>query len=121
MGKKDKLAVNLAPKKFIGIAEKIVEGLLESGFMEEIVPEVSDPKGTVKISFRGNNYSKEGTEIKGRFTEAIAEAIKINLTYGNLGTLTLRNNSGQIVAKLYILPDGTLADDSWVRNEGWKH
>jgi len=27
----------------------------------------------------------------------------------------LRDNAGRIIGKLYILPDGTLADDSWVR------
>lgn len=45
---------------------------------------------------------------------------KNNPTYGNMSTMTLRNNKGQIVAKLYILPDGRLANDSWLCNEGWK-
>lgn len=108
MGKKDELVVNLAPKKFIRIAEKILEGLLESGFVKENM-------ANIDVVYFPERVLKNG------FVEAIAEAIKKNLTYGNLGTLTLRNNLGEIVAKLYILPDGTLADDSWVRNEGWKH
>jgi len=48
MGNKDKLAVDTLVKKFYGIAEKIVEGLLERGYMEEI----PSPKGTNKITFR---------------------------------------------------------------------
>jgi len=37
------------------------------------------------------------------------------MNYGNMSTLTLRDNKGAIVGKLYILPNGTLADDSWTR------
>jgi len=102
MGKNVKLADK--SKKYFDIAKKIVEGLLESEFCKE------EYLGHIIIS------SKEIR--KDKFIEIIAEALKTNLTYGNLGTLTLRNNKGEIVAKLYILPDGTLADDSWLRNEG---
>jgi len=112
---KDKLAVDLSVKKYLSIAEKIVEGLLERGFIEEIPSLASDPKGIIKVTFRGNNYVKSGMALKKRLIEEIAEAMKTNLTYGNLGTMTLRDNVGRIIGKLYILPDGTLADDSWVR------
>lgn len=37
------------------------------------------------------------------------------ILYGNLSTLTLRDNLGRIVGKLYILPNGKLADDSWLK------
>jgi len=100
-----------ALEKYRGIAEKIVEGLRESGFLA-----TKNDKGYWEVYFTEVPPPSKETLIK-----AIAKAILKNLTYGNLGTLTLRNNKGQIVAKLYILPDGTLADDSWVRNEGWKH
>ena len=104
--KKDKLAVFARDvKKYYGIAEKILEGLLESGFGRE-----GDAGYVIFDSGRQ----------KSKVIEAIAGALVKNLTYGNLGTLTLRNNDGRIVAKLYILPDGTLADDSWLCNEGWK-
>lgn len=107
--RKDKVATldNLAPKKFVGIAEKIVEGLLQSEFCED----------QYRIGYIGFPHKPMKKE---KFVEAIAKAIKSNLTYGNLSTLTLRNNLGEIVAKLYVLPDGTLADDSWLCNKGWK-
>lgn len=98
----------LAIKKYYSIAEKIVEGLLKAKFIVE-----ENRRGYWEVIF--SKFPSKDTFIK-----AIAEAILKNLTYGNLGTLTLRNNRGQIVAKLYILPDGTLADDSWLCNEGWK-
>jgi len=96
MGKENKLAVQDS-KRYFRIAQKIVEGLLELGYMEE------GKHGA--ISYRYSSRSK--------LIEGVAKALKNNLTYGNLGTITMRNNTGRIVAKLYILPDGTLADDSW--------
>lgn len=39
---------------------------------------------------------------------------------GDLGVLTMRNNKSEIVAKLYLMPDGTLHPDSWICPEGWK-
>ena len=39
---------------------------------------------------------------------------------GDLETLTKENKAGEIVAKLYILPDGTLHEDSWICPPGWK-
>ena len=41
-------------------------------------------------------------------------------TIGDLGTLTMKNNNGEIVAKFYIMPDGTLHEDSWICPKGWK-
>lgn len=35
-------------------------------------------------------------------------------------TLTLENDNGEIVAMLYIFPDGTLHEDSWLCPAGWK-
>jgi len=35
-------------------------------------------------------------------------------------TITVTNNEGLIVAKLYILPNGNLHADSWFCNKGWK-
>ncbi len=105
MRKSDKLAVRKNVKKFYRMAERIVEGLLELGYFRE------GDHGELTYQYTQ----------KSKLIEGISEAMKNNLTYGNLGTMTLRNNLGQIVAKLYMLPDGTLADDSWVRNEGWKY
>jgi len=31
-----------------------------------------------------------------------------------------KNKSGEIVAQLYIFPDGTLHEDSWICPAGWK-
>ena len=42
--------------------------------------------------------------------------IDTELTYGDLDTMTLINKEGTIVAKLYILPNGNLAEDSWLRS-----
>jgi len=114
MGKNDESAVK--PKQFSYMALNIVETLVELGFLKE-VKEVNLPvlHGDTKhavILFQNRHKSK--------VVEAVAEAIKRSSTFGNLGTMTLRNNKGQIVAKLYILPDGTLADDSWICNKGWK-
>ena len=39
---------------------------------------------------------------------------------GDLETRTMENKNGEIVAKLYILPDGTLHVDSWICPAGWK-
>lgn len=44
----------------------------------------------------------------------------IELKMGDLGTITMRNNEGRIVVKLYILPDGCLHPDSWLCPRGWK-
>jgi len=41
------------------------------------------------------------------------------LTMGDLGTIMMRNNSGFVVAKLYIMPDGSLHEDSWICPKGW--
>jgi len=41
------------------------------------------------------------------------------LTYDDLGQIIIKNNKGQITACLWILPDGTLADDSWIHHRGW--
>jgi len=41
------------------------------------------------------------------------------LTYGDLGQIIMKNNKGQITVCLWILPDGTLADDSWIHHRGW--
>jgi len=82
-------------EKFLKLAEKIVNGI--ASFMYEEDKRLfceSDKKTMIK---------------------AVRETLK-GLTYGNLGTMTLRDNNGQIVAKLYILPDGTLADDSWTKH-----
>jgi len=91
--------------KYLELAEKIVEGLIEDS--------------TVIKAFR-NGVIKFRTVFVPTLDKAIAKAIEKKLTYGNLATMTLRNNKGQITAKLYILPDGTLADDSWLCNKGWK-
>jgi len=109
---KDKV-VRADYKQYHEIAKKIVEGLLETGSIKEFPIQTNDCESRVNFP--------PVPPLKGRFVEAIASAMKNNLTYGNLGTMTLRNNRGQIVAKLYMLPDGTLATDSWVRNQGWKH
>lgn len=42
------------------------------------------------------------------------------LTMGDLGTITMKNNKDEIVARLYVMPDGTLHPDSWLCYEGWK-
>jgi len=42
------------------------------------------------------------------------------LMMGDLGTITIKNNIGEIVAKLYVMPDGTLHEDSWLCPQGWK-
>lgn len=90
-------------KRFLKLAEKIADGILQS----KLVKNTSNSMITFKLVTRLE------------LTEAISKVIFENLTYGNLGTLSLRNNLGQIVAKLYIMPDGTLADDSWLCNLGW--
>ncbi len=41
------------------------------------------------------------------------------LTYGDLGKLIIKNNKGRITAQLFILPNGNLADDSWLALKGW--
>lgn len=108
-------------KKYLYIAENIVDGLLYLGIIIAS-KELGDKKKKMgffpiheildnKVQFKPLTYRD--------LMNAISTAISRNLTYGNLGTLTLRNNKGKIVAKLYIMPDGTLADDSWVKNEGW--
>lgn len=104
MSEKPKRRVGGLDKKYWGIAEKIVEGLLESSSIKETSDDIIEFPSSIS---------------KDNLIKFIAEAMRTNLTYGNLGTLTLRNNIGQIVAKLYILPDGTLTDDSWCHNEGW--
>lgn len=42
------------------------------------------------------------------------------LTMGDLGTMTMKNNAGETVVQLYIMPDGTLHEDSWICPRGWK-
>lgn len=42
------------------------------------------------------------------------------LTMGEKPRLTLRNGRGEIVARVYILPDGCLHGDSWLCPSGWK-
>ena len=42
------------------------------------------------------------------------------LTMGDLGTVTMKNGNGEIVAQLYVMPDGRLHEDSWLCPEGWK-
>lgn len=90
------------------MAEKIVEGLLLRTSI------ISIDKKTNTLTFRGSHEAVEQ-----ELAKEISRAIYDNLTYGNLGTLTMRDNKGRITAKLYILPDGTLADDSWTCNLGW--
>ena len=43
-----------------------------------------------------------------------------DLKMGDLGTTTMKNANGEIVAKLYHMPDGTLHEDSWLCSKGWK-
>jgi len=42
---------------------------------------------------------------------------KTELTYGDTDKLAIINNEGVCVASLFILPDGNLAEDSWIRYE----
>ena len=80
--------------RFLDLAEKIVDGLVSQGILIDI------------------GYLESHQLTKEELAKAISKAIYDNLTYGNLGTLTMRDNKGRISAKLYIFPDGTLADDS---------
>jgi len=98
------------------MAEKIVEGLInqhiclvqDAGFHDE------------KFRYQAREILKFHDVGRKELAEAISEAMVNELTYGNLGTLTMRDDKGRIVAKLYILPDGTLADDSWTTHGiGW--
>lgn len=101
-------------KKFLKLAEKIVWGLIEH-------TRLIDDVEAGKPSLKDNSIIKFHYPITTReLAEAIAKAMREVLTYENMSTLTLRNNEGKIVAKLYIYPDGTLADDSWLCNKGWK-
>jgi len=34
--------------------------------------------------------------------------------------IIITNNKGLIVAKLYVLSNGNLHVDSWIKEEGWK-
>jgi hypothetical protein len=42
------------------------------------------------------------------------------LMMGDLGTVTMKNNNDEVVVKLYIMPDGSLHEDSWICPKGWK-
>jgi len=98
MGKNDELAVK-PDKKYLFLAEKIVDGILASKLIKSVQNGIITFVLTTRLEL----------------IEAITEAMCKNITYGNLGTMTIRDNKGVIVAKLYILPDGTLADDSWLK------
>lgn len=91
------------------MAEKIVDGLISQHICLPTQTSYLDEKYRAQ-SIETLKFNDVG---KKELAEAISEAIVDNLTYGNLGTMTLRDNKGRIVAKLYILPDGTLSDDSW--------
>ncbi len=41
-------------------------------------------------------------------------------SYGTHTHLVVRNDKGLITACLYILPDGTIHGDSWIKPSGWK-
>jgi len=101
--------------RFLDLAEKIVDGLISQRIC------IIEQTGYHDEKFHAQTMEalKFNDVDKKELTEAISIAIVDNLTYGNLGTLTMRDNKGRIVAKLYVLPDGTLADDSWTCNKGW--
>jgi len=46
-----------------------------------------------------------------------SEKKETEITYGETDKLRLINKSGVCVASLYILPDGNLKDDSWIRTK----
>lgn len=37
-----------------------------------------------------------------------------------MSSITICNKEGLIVAKLYVLENGNLHADSWIKEEGWK-
>lgn len=41
------------------------------------------------------------------------------VTYGETDKIRIINKEGLCVAMLYILPDGNLADDSWIHSKVW--
>jgi hypothetical protein len=81
------------------LAEKIVSRLILKGYQIQKIPKdgVFDPKEQIELL----------SDILG-------------FTYGETTSVTFRNQKGEIVAKLWIKPDGTLADDSWLCPLGWK-
>jgi len=90
--------------RYLELAKKIVEGLVNQ-------------KMLVYDTTRNDSRNEDVWRLS--WAMAISKAMVDELTYGNLGTLTMRDNKGRIVAKLYILPDGTLADDSWTTHGVW--
>jgi len=91
--------------RYLELAEKIVDGLIAQGIFKVVC--LSGKNELITADIRWQDFTRKN------LAEAISKAMVDELTYGNLGTLTMRDNKGRIVAKLYILPDGTLADDSW--------
>ena len=60
--------------------------------------------------FKNWNYWRE-VEVVGSTKK------KTELTYGDTDKLTIINKKGWCVASLFVLPDGNLAEDSWIRHK----
>lgn len=60
--------------------------------------------------FRSWRYWREVTDIGSGKKET-------EITYGETDKVRIINKKGVCVAVLYILPDGNLADDSWIRSK----
>jgi len=94
---------------FEGEKLKVSNNRSEGGLL--IIQDMSRDVDTRQLAvFRSWRYWREVDDVG-------SEKKETEITYGKTDKVRIINKKGLCVAVLYILPDGNLADDSWLRSK----